>query len=245
MSIVMGALKADGGKISVLGHKADESMTSKIGYRIGFMPQKTALINELTIKETIYFFGNINGTDKTMLHENYRKFATLFELPRDDRSVEDCSGGEQRRISFCATIIHNPELLILDEPTVGLDPLLREKIWDFLVHETKVRDLAIIISTHYIEEARQADYCGMMRNGVLLVEDSPRNILAKCQSKSLENAFLKLCTESVKFDNENNGRSAEEKMNVDETTLRRDGFDFKRCAKLIQKDFLQLVRQPS
>lgn len=185
------------------------------------------------------------------LRERYGKLSRLFELPPDDQRIENCSGGQQRRISFCVTIIHNPELLILDEPTVGLDPLLREKIWSFLAHETKTRNLTIIMSTHYIEEARQADRCGLMRNGVLAIEDSPKNILEKYQCKTLDDAFLKLCMSQETFYsyekdyvNVSDSDIKEEFMQT-EQTCPRNNFNVQRCRTLMKKNFLQLIRQPA
>ena len=90
-------------------------------------------------------------------------------------------------------IVDEPELLILDEPTVGLDPILREKIWTYLVETTRTSKLAVIITTHYIEEAKQASCVGLMRNGILLAEDKPANILIQFNQTCLEDAFLLLC----------------------------------------------------
>jgi ABC-type multidrug transport system ATPase subunit len=157
------------------------------------MPQETALIGELTIKETIYYFGKIFQVETEKLREQYKMLHNLLELPRGDQRVEECSGGQARRVSFAAAMIHQPDLLILDEPTVGLDPILREKIWDFMLQVTRTSKLAIIITTHYIDEAKQADRCGLMRNGVLLAEDTPRNIISRHEVENLEEAFLKLC----------------------------------------------------
>lgn len=114
LSCIVGIQQIDSGRISVLGEVASENLTNKIGHKIGFMPQETALMNELTVKETIYFYGNIYQMDREKLRQRYRMLKQLFELPPDDRSVENCSGGQQRRISFCITIIHEPDLLILD-----------------------------------------------------------------------------------------------------------------------------------
>lgn len=90
----------------------------------------------------------------------------FFSIPR---YVGNCSGGQQRRVSFAAAMVHEPELLILDEPTVGLDPLLREKIWQYLVETTSTSKMAVIITTHYIEEAKQAGFvstrCGPSPRG--------------------------------------------------------------------------------
>lgn len=102
------------------------------------------------------------------------------------------SGGQQRRVSFAVALMHDPELLILDEPTVGVDPLLRQSIWNHLVHITKAGQKTVIITTHYIEEARQAHTIGLMRSGRLLAEESPQVLLSMYRCQSLEDVFLKL-----------------------------------------------------
>ena len=86
------------------------------------------MIQQLTIKETIYYFSYINNMDLDRIRTEYEFLYRLLELPDGDRRVDDCSGGEQRRVSFAVAVVHSPELLILDEPTVGLDPLLRERL---------------------------------------------------------------------------------------------------------------------
>lgn len=190
LSCIVGMIPLDSGRIRVLGSEAN---TSELGPRIGYMPQETALIGELTIKETIYYFGKIFQMDIDKLRERYDMLYKLLELPRGDQRVEECSGGQMRRVSFAAAMIHEPDLLILDEPTVGLDPILREKIWNFMLNVTRTSKLAIIITTHYIDEAKQADCVGLMRNGILLAEDTPNNIISRHEVDNLEEAFLKLC----------------------------------------------------
>ncbi len=88
----------------------------------------------------------------------------FLELPDEHRLVRHLSGGQQRRLSLAVALLHNPELLVLDEPTVGVDPLLRLKIWDHL-RDIAATGVTVIITTHYIEEARQADKVGLMRDG--------------------------------------------------------------------------------
>lgn len=193
LSCIIGMIPLDGGQIVTLGYKTKANEILEAGYRIGYMPQETALIGELTIKETIYYFGKIYQMSLEKVRERYDMLHKLLELPRGDQRVEECSGGQMRRVSFAAAMIHEPDLLILDEPTVGLDPILREKIWTFMLDVTRKSKLAIIITTHYIEEAKQADCVGLMRNGILLAEDTPSNILRRHEVDSLEEAFLKLC----------------------------------------------------
>ena len=171
LSCIIGMIPLEGGQIIALGQKTQANEIQKAGYRIGYMPQETALIGELTIKETIYYFGQIFQMSIEKLRERYDMLHKLLELPNDDHKVENCSGGQMRRVSFAAAMIHEPDLLILDEPTVGLDPILREKIWTFMLDVTRTSKLAIIITTHYIDEARQADCVGLRRNGILLAAD--------------------------------------------------------------------------
>ena len=127
------------------------------GHKIGYMPQQIALIEEFTIKEVIYYFGRIYGMKDGKIKDQFNFLKKLLDLPPASRLVGDCSGGQQRRVSFAVAILHDPDLLILDEPTVGLDPVLRSEIWDFLIERTKSSNLAVIITTHYIEEAKNAN----------------------------------------------------------------------------------------
>ncbi|KAG5674742.1 hypothetical protein PVAND_004693 [Polypedilum vanderplanki] len=193
LSCILGMIPLDDGEISVFGNVTTKYATKVNGSRIGYMPQEMALVGELTVKETIYYFGKIFLMDIDKLRDRYDMLHKLLELPRGDQRIETCSGGQKRRVSFAAAMIHEPDLLILDEPTVGLDPLLREKIWSFMLDVTSTSKLSIIITTHYIEEARQAKCVGLMRNGVLLAEDKPMNIVNQNNVENLEEAFLALC----------------------------------------------------
>lgn len=120
------------------------------------MPQEIALYAEFTIKETMMYFGWIFGMKTNDIMERLQFLLNFLDLPSQNRLVKNLSGGQQRRVSFAVALMHDPELLILDEPTVGVDPLLRQSIWNHLVQITKTGQKTVIITTHYIEEARQA-----------------------------------------------------------------------------------------
>lgn len=144
------------GAIKVLGGTPGTKDSGVPGPRVGYMPQESALVGEFSVKETVYYFGRIYGMNKDVIHERYTFMRKFLQLPYDDLCVNQLSGGQLRCVSFAASMIHEPELLILDEPTCGLDPLLREKIWDYLVEASTFKKLTVIITTHFIEEAKQA-----------------------------------------------------------------------------------------
>lgn len=217
--------------------------------KIGFMPQEIALIKEFTIREIIFFFGTIFGMKAEKIEERLQSISKLLELPRGSKMIRDCSGGEQRRVSFALTLVHEPEILILDEPTVGLDPLLRVKIWDYLFYITRTKNVTVLLSTHYIEEARKSTHVGFMRNGSLIGEDTPQNILEKFEISTLEEAFYKLCQDQ-EF-----GRTESSQLISPETydeasssrTARRKSLapsNANKIRALINKNFIQVVRNP-
>lgn len=268
-SCILGMLPLDGGEITLLGQKL---RSKEIYNRIGYMPQEIALSGDLTVKETLYFYGNIFQMDKESLQSRYELLHSMLELPHASQLIDECSGGQQRRVSFAAAFIHKPELLLLDEPTVGLDPLIREKIWNFMMNSTRDGNVTIVITTHYIEEARHADRCGLMRNGILLAESSPLSIVKQLECDSLEEAFLRLCTKQGSIEEEdkkiiaidnaslknfNIKSSTDSKSDISDESDESDAFknssnitsqyrfyNWKIMRALMTKSYLQICRQP-
>nr|XP_023029076.1 ABC transporter G family member 23-like [Leptinotarsa decemlineata] len=195
LNILVGRIKLDEGEVSVLGNEYTGRQSNVLGSRVGYMPQEVALVESLTVKDTLFYFGRIYGMSDKLITERYDELHTLLELPPDNRYIVDCSGGEKRRVSFASAVIHKPELLILDEPTVGVDPLLRERIWNYLVDMTKKLGTSVIITTHYIEECRQTDRICLLRGGIILAQENPDRLLAFYNSQTLEDVFLMLSKE--------------------------------------------------
>ncbi|EDW12203.1 ABC transporter G family member 20 [Drosophila mojavensis] len=274
LSCIVGQRNLNGGEVTVLGVKPGQPGSGVPGSRVGFMPQEIALVEEMTVKETLFYFGRIYGLTDDRIREKFKILKDLLQLPSAGQMIKQCSGGQQRRLSFACAMIHDPELLILDEPTVGLDPMLREKIWDFLVETTRNSKLAVIITTHYIEEAKQANYIGLMRNGVLLAEDTPTNIMIKFGTQSIEDAFLILSQRQGNEDQLNqimsHGKSQTlpaaaplptEVIDVHEPTAEKPPLPYVepqndngkkiffttkgRLKAMMTKNFVQLFRQPS
>ncbi|KAK5882754.1 hypothetical protein CesoFtcFv8_021307 [Champsocephalus esox] len=163
---------------------------------VGYMPQELALYSEFTISDTLSFFGRIHGLTSKETKARTDFLIDFLDLPQKHSLVRNLSGGQKRRVSLGAALLQNPELLILDEPTVGVDPVLRAKIWQHLVEIVKTGKVSVIITTHYIEEARQANVVGLMRNGRLLAEGTPDAVMKMHNAATLEHAFLHLCETS-------------------------------------------------
>ena len=240
------------GFVSVLDSSQREKTARIPGPRVGYMPQELALYPEFTIQETLSYFGRIFGMSAARIRERTEFLMTFLDLPRaHKRLIREMSGGQQRRVSLAAALLHEPELLILDEPTVGVDPLLRRCIWNHLLEITRSKiSTTIVITTHYIEEAGKADVVGMMRFGRLLAEDSPDRLLAQYQKPNLEAVFLHLC---LSDDDSAMQIQAEEPLppknfsQPQETTQDRnncfqDFLSFHRLRALLVKNFIRMWR---
>ncbi|XP_065560210.1 ABC transporter G family member 20-like isoform X2 [Artemia franciscana] len=201
LSCIVGRRRLDSGEILVFGGEPGTKQSGIPGRRVGYMPQELALYGEFTISETLEYFGRIYSLPKDFVKVQKEFLRKLLDLPDGNRYVKTLSGGQQRRVSFAVALFHEPELLILDEPTVGVDPLLRQSIWDHLVSLVREQHKTVIITTHYIEEARQANTIGMMRSGRLLAEESPQTLLSIYNLPSLEDVFLRLCMVDVSSKN--------------------------------------------
>ncbi|KAI5694735.1 hypothetical protein M8J75_004286 [Diaphorina citri] len=185
LKCLVGALDLDYGSIELI-------VNSK--KKIGFMPQETALFDEFTIAETFQFYASLYRIPSEEFRAKIKELTDVLDLPRDDQICS--TGGQVRRVSIAVTLLHSPSLVILDEPTSGLDPVLANIFWRYL-NRLSVQGQTIIITTHYIEEARQANTVGLMRQGVLLAEDSPEVLISRYEVESLEDVFLCLCNQQT------------------------------------------------
>jgi ABC-2 type transport system ATP-binding protein len=187
--IAAGALKPDRGTLRVLGHiMPDRSVTSRIGY----MTQAAALYPDLSLRENLSFFGALYDVPVDQLPARIEEIAREVELDgRLDSPLHTFSGGMLQRSSLACALLHQPELLILDEPTVGLDPVLRRGFW------LRFRDLAnsgktLVVSSHIMDEAERCDQLAFLRDGRLLATGSPDGLRQQTGCQNLEDAFLVL-----------------------------------------------------
>lgn len=180
-------LNPSNGSARVLGEQIpDGNIVSHIGY----MPQETGVYMGLTVDQNLKFYGRVFNLDKNEIEkreDELLKFVALEDWKHE--MVENLSGGMKHRVSLACTLIHQPELLFLDEPTVGVDPELRVSFWDYF-YQLRQKGVTILITTHYMDEARNCDRIGFMQHGHLIAEDTPLKLLEESGKDSLEDAFL-------------------------------------------------------
>ncbi|CAF1396368.1 unnamed protein product [Adineta ricciae] len=190
---IVGRFELNSGEILLFGKHPGSYGHEIPGRSVGYMPQENALYKNFSISEMLHYFGRLHHMSKKEILSRVEFLIHFLDLPLKTRKVAQLSGGQQRRVSLACALLQQPKLLILDEPTVGVDPLLREKIWTHLIEICQSSQTTIIITTHYIEEARKANRVGLMRSGRMLAEDEPLKLLNQYNQTSLENVFLHLC----------------------------------------------------
>ena len=158
---------------------------------IGYMAQSDALYEDLTAKENLSFMASLYGLKKGKRKEQIEKVMEMVDLlPELNKPVHQYSGGMKRRLSLAIALLHDPQVLFLDEPTVGIDPVLRKEIWDGF-HKLKDEGRTIIITTHVMDEAERCDRLGLIQDGKIISSDTPDAIKAQYGVTSIEDVFLK------------------------------------------------------
>jgi len=197
--LLVGLLKAKAGTILTLGRKP----SPKIAHLIGYMPQLPSLYGELSVIQNVEFFARIYRLrDRKQRAQRVEKVIRLVDLWEDrNKSVMSLSGGMKQRASLACAIVHNPPLLFLDEPTVGLDPELRVTFWEYFSALTR-QGATLIISSHTMDDAAHCDRLAFMRDGRVIALGSPdelRQAAGRAQA-TLEDAFLHFVRREEKKD---------------------------------------------
>ncbi|GAC1299701.1 MAG: ABC transporter ATP-binding protein [Ktedonobacteraceae bacterium] len=185
--MMVGLLRPTSGTIRIMGQRVP---SAKVAPQLGYMTQLSALYLDLTARENMQFFCNIYGLRGKEQSRRIQEMLERVELAdRADDVVGKYSGGMRQRLSLACSLVHNPRLALLDEPTVGVDPELRRSFWDFFT-QLNTEGVTIIVSTHHLDEASRCTRLGLMRSGLLLAQDTPQELLRRSGKDNMEDAFL-------------------------------------------------------
>lgn len=189
IKMIMGMLKPDSGTIQVLDLNVPHKQLLN---DIGYMAQSDALYTDLTGEENLHFFAKLYSLAKAERIERVAYAASLVRLTDDLRlKVENYSGGMKRRLSLAIALIQNPKLLILDEPTVGIDPVLKKEIWQELIRLKDQEQKTILVTTHAMDEAERCDQLAMLRSGHIIAQGTPQELKDHYQAKDFDEVFVK------------------------------------------------------
>jgi ABC-2 type transport system ATP-binding protein len=181
----VGLLRPTAGRVVVLGSEMpDKSVLAQVGY----MTQVKAIYTDLSVRENVRFFGAMAGQRNEGRVDEVIALVDLSDWA--DSAVAKLSGGMQQRVSLACALVHRPRLLLLDEPTVGVDPQLRVQFWEYF-GRLNADGVTIVVSSHVMDEADRCHRLGFIRQGHLLAEGSPAELRVEAGMETLEEAFLK------------------------------------------------------
>jgi ABC-2 type transport system ATP-binding protein len=181
---IVGLVAPDAGSVTVLGRRMPDVDNLR---NVGYMTQQAALYPGLSVEENVQFFAAVNGAEAGVTDA----LRLAAPHPRRKSVITTLSGGMRQRCSLACAIVHRPKLLLLDEPTVGLDPQLRVRFWDSF-RDMAANGTTIIVSSHVMDEAERCQRLGLIQYGKVLAEGTPGEIRSLAGTNNLEEAFLKL-----------------------------------------------------
>lgn len=195
INVLLGMETPQSGTATIFG----ETMPNrKLLSRIGYMAQTDALYEQLSGRENLKFFADMKGIEPADAQKQIEHVAKVVELTNDlDKRTSGYSGGMKRRLSLAISMLGNADLLILDEPTVGVDPALRKKIWAEL-HRLRDQGKTILVTTHVMDEAELVDDVAMLIGGKMQAYDKPAILKERYHEDTIENVFLKVESENEK-----------------------------------------------
>ncbi|WMJ86650.1 ABC transporter ATP-binding protein [Anaerocolumna sp. MB42-C2] len=187
LRIIMGAISADKGEVSIGGKSMPDRKLLAV---IGFMPQNDALYEELSAWDNLRFFAGLQKVRRAEFLKNAEQVLSIVGLKNEkNKLIRNFSGGMKKRISLAVALIHQPDILLLDEPTVGIDPVLRKKIWDYL-RKLKEQGKTIVVTTHVMDEVMECDNAALLRNGHIIASDTIDHLINSTPNGKIEELFF-------------------------------------------------------
>lgn len=197
MKMLIGISTPSSGKASIAGYDIYNE-TEKIKRNIGYMSQKFSLYDDLTIGENLRFFGGIYGLSRPDIKLNTEKVLDRLHLQKEKNAlVKSLPLGWKQKLSFSAAMFHSPQIVFLDEPTGGVDPLTRREFWD-MIYESAESGTTIFVTTHYMDEAEYCNRISMMVDGKIEAMNSPKELKKQFNASSMDEVFLDLARKATR-----------------------------------------------
>ena len=179
ISMICGTLKKDSGSIFVCGEDINKN-SNYIKNKIGVVFQNSVLDQTLSVYDNLKYRASLYDITGNEFKKRFEELSKMFELNEiQNQKVKTLSGGQRRRVDIARAIIHNPEFLILDEPTTGLDPNTRKKLWNIIRNLREKNGMTVFLTTHYMEEAADADFIIIIEKGKIITEGTPLDLKNK------------------------------------------------------------------
>lgn len=202
MRSIVGVQRTHGGTVSVFGEPAG---TRALRHRVSYGTQGSAVYDDLSVRENLRYFASVLGASRADVTAVIERVGLADHA---QQAVADLSGGQQNRVSLAAALLGDPELVVLDEPTVGLDPVLRAELWG-LFRQIADTGTTLLVSSHVMDEALRCDRLLLMQDGRLIADTTPRQLLDDTGETDAENAFLTLIERDAGHETRRSRREAE------------------------------------
>lgn len=245
MKMLTGLLEASDGRAMLFGHQVDPRDVD-VRRRVGYMSQGFSLYSELTVRQNLELHARLFGLPASDIEARANEVAQQFSLADMlDMWPEALPLGNRQRLSLAVAMIHAPDILILDEPTSGVDPLARDFFWNILIDLSRRQNVTVFVSTHFMSEAERCDRIALMHAGKVLVSDTPAAIVASRGKPTLEATFVDYLEDATGIDRV---AGAKTELFAEHPAPMRAGdqhlFDFRRMYAYTRRETLELLRDP-
>ncbi|MCK9161849.1 MAG: ribosome-associated ATPase/putative transporter RbbA [Arcobacteraceae bacterium] len=241
MKMLTGLLKASSGEIELFG-KPIQSNDLHLRKNVGYMTQSFSLYNDLSVKENLLLHAKLYQIESSKIKDAIKESLEYFMLQEyEEYLVADLPLGIKQRLSLATAVIHKPKMLILDEPTSGVDPISRDIFWEFLLQLSRKDGVTIFISTHFMNEGSRCDRISLMHQGKVLASDTPLKLMQNKRKNDLEEAFIEYLTQEDENISISNNNSNYLKPSIKNNEKR---FSFIRAFGYANKEYLELIKDP-
>ena len=244
MKMLTGLLPTSSGEALLFGEQVDANdMATR--RRVGFMSQSFSLYEELSVSQNLFLHARLFNLAQDYQHQRVETLLKEFELERyQKQSAKDLPLGIRQRLSLAVAIIHEPEILILDEPTSGVDPVARDGFWELLIGLSREQGVTIFVSTHFMNEAQRCDRISLMHAGKVLATDSPAALCKTKGFETLEETFIAYLTEQQADDGDNSQLLAENTLSESQHKKKQNRFSLTRLLAYSLRETLEIGRDP-